>query len=122
MDLQRVVNPATIEIRGGEITIDEHSYTAKIKGRSLDLTYKEFELLKYLVQHPGRVFTRSQLLQEVWGYDYFGGTRTVDVHIRRLRAKLGPEHEALIGTVRHVGYRFNTPNSQNQGAAALSDH
>ena len=122
LDLQRDINPATIEIRGGEITIDEHSYTAKIKGRSLDLTYKEFELLKYLVQHPGRVFTRSQLLQEVWGYDYFGGTRTVDVHIRRLRAKLGPEHEALIGTVRHVGYRFNTPNSQNQGAAALSDH
>lgn len=122
LDLQRVVNPATIEIRGGEITIDEHSYTAKIKGRSLDLTYKEFELLKYLVQHPGRVFTRSQLLQEVWGYDYFGGTRTVDVHIRRLRAKLGPEHEALIGTVRHVGYRFNTPNSQNQGVAALSEH
>ena len=120
--LQRDINPATIEIRGGEIAIDEHSYTAKIKGRSLDLTYKEFELLKYLVQHPGRVFTRSQLLQEVWGYDYFGGTRTVDVHIRRLRAKLGPEHEALIGTVRHVGYRFNTPNSQNQGAAALSDH
>lgn len=122
LDLQREVNPATIEIRGGEIAIDEHSYTAKIKGRSLDLTYKEFELLKYLVQHPGRVFTRSQLLQEVWGYDYFGGTRTVDVHIRRLRAKLGPEHEALIGTVRHVGYRFNTPHSQNQGAAALSDH
>ena len=122
LDLQRVVNPATIEIRGGEITIDEHSYTAKIKGRSLDLTYKEFELLKYLVQHPGRVFTRSQLLQEVWGYDYFGGTRTVDVHIRRLRAKLGPEHEALIGTVRHVGYRFNTPNSQNQGVTALSEH
>ena len=122
LDLQRVVNPATIEIRGGEITIDEHSYTAKIKGRSLDLTYKEFELLKYLVQHPGRVFTRSQLLQEVWGYDYFGGTRTVDVHIRRLRAKLGPEHEALIGTVRHVGYRFNTPTSQNQGVTALSEH
>jgi len=122
LDLQREVNPATIEIRGGEIAIDEHSYTAKIKGRSLDLTYKEFELLKYLVQHPGRVFTRSQLLQEVWGYDYFGGTRTVDVHIRRLRAKLGPEHEALIGTVRHVGYRFNTPNSQKQEAAALSEH
>ena len=122
LDLQRDINPATVEIRGGEIAIDEHSYTAKIKGRSLDLTYKEFELLKYLVQHPGRVFTRSQLLQEVWGYDYFGGTRTVDVHIRRLRAKLGPEHEALIGTVRHVGYRFNTTNNQNQGAAALSDH
>ena len=122
LDLQREINPASVEIRGGEIAIDEHSYTAKIKGRSLDLTYKEFELLKYLVQHPGRVFTRSQLLQEVWGYYYFGGTRTVDVHIRRLRAKLGPEHEALIGTVRHVGYRFNAPNSQNQGAAALSDN
>ena len=119
LDLQRDINPATVEIRGGEIAIDEHSYTAKIKGRSLDLTYKEFELLKYLVQHPGRVFTRSQLLQEVWGYDYFGGTRTVDVHIRRLRAKLGPEHEALIGTVRHVGYRFNTQNSQNQVAQSL---
>ena len=121
LDLQREVNPATIEIRGGEIAIDEHSYTAKIKGRSLDLTYKEFELLKYLVQHPGRVFTRSQLLQEVWGYDYFGGTRTVDVHIRRLRAKLGPEHEALIGTVRHVGYRFNAASGQKQESAALSD-
>ena len=78
----------------------------KFRGRPLDLTYKEFELLKYLAQHPGRVFTRAQLLQEVWGYDYFGGTRTVDVHVRRLRAKLGPEHEALIGTVRNVGYRF----------------
>ena len=122
LDIQRDMNPASVEIRGGEIAIDEHSYTAKIKGRSLDLTYKEFELLKYLVQHPGRVFTRSQLLQEVWGYDYFGGTRTVDVHIRRLRAKLGPEHEALIGTVRHVGYRFNTPASQNQGAQALANN
>ena len=72
----------------------------------LDLTFKEFELLKFLAQHPGRVFTRAHLLQEVWGYDYFGGTRTVDVHVRRLRAKLGSEHEALIGTVRNVGYRF----------------
>src|SRR5262249_28546047 len=62
--------------------------------------------LKFLAQHPGRVFTRAHLLQEVWGYDYFGGTRTVDVHVRRLRAKLGAEHEALIGTVRNVGYRF----------------
>ncbi len=75
----------------------------------LDLTYKEFELLKFLAQHPGRVFTRAQLLQEVWGYDYFGGTRTVDVHVRRLRAKLGPEHESLIGTVRNVGYKFVRP-------------
>src|SRR5659263_87238 len=65
--------------------------------------------IKHLAQHPGRVFTRAQLLQEVWGYDYFGGTRTVDVHVRRLRAKLGPEHEALIGTVRNVGYKFVRP-------------
>jgi DNA-binding response OmpR family regulator len=77
-----------------------------VHGRSLDLTYKEFELLRFLAQHPGRVFTREQLLSEVWGYDYFGGTRTVDVHIRRLRAKLD-DLDALIGTVRNVGYRFN---------------
>jgi DNA-binding response OmpR family regulator len=99
-------NPSLKEIRSGEVVIDEDSYTAKIKGRSLDLTFKEFELLKYLAQHPGRVFSRSQLLQEIWGYDYFGGTRTVDVHIRRLRSKLGPEFESIIDTVRNVGYRF----------------
>ncbi|GAA2995998.1 response regulator transcription factor [Streptosporangium longisporum] len=94
------------EIRNGDLSIDEATYTARLRGRALDLTFKEFELLKYLAQHPGRVFTRAQLLQEVWGYDYFGGTRTVDVHVRRLRAKLGAEYEALIGTVRNVGYRF----------------
>ncbi len=94
------------EISSGALTINEANYTAKLRGRVLDLTFKEFELLKYLASHPGRVFTRVQLLQQVWGYDYFGGTRTVDVHVRRLRAKLGVEHEALIGTVRHVGYRF----------------
>ncbi len=93
-------------IRSGSLTIDEASYTARLEGRTLDLTFKEFELVKFLAQHPGRVFTRQQLLQDVWGYDYFGGTRTVDVHVRRLRAKLGTEHEALIGTVRNVGYRF----------------
>jgi len=103
-------NPSLKEIRSGELVIDEDSYTAKIKGRSLDLTYKEFELLKYLTQHPGRVFSRSQLLQEIWGYDYFGGTRTVDVHIRRLRSKLGPEFESIIDTVRNVGYRFSASN------------
>ncbi len=94
------------EIRAGDLTIDEATYTAKVRSRTIDLTFKEFELLKFLAQHPGRVFTRASLLQEVWGYDYFGGTRTVDVHVRRLRAKLGPDHEALIGTVRNVGYRF----------------
>jgi len=90
----------------GALVIDEATYSVRLRGRVLDLTYKEFELLKYLAQHPGRVFTRSQLLQEVWGYDYFGGTRTVDVHVRRLRAKLGTDYEVLIGTVRNVGYRF----------------
>jgi DNA-binding response OmpR family regulator len=97
------------EIRRGDVTVDEATYTARVKGRVLDLTFKEFELLKYLAQHPGRVFSRAQLLQEVWGYDYFGGTRTVDVHVRRLRAKLGSDHETLIGTVRNVGYRFVLP-------------
>jgi DNA-binding response OmpR family regulator len=97
---------ASEEIRSGDLTIDEATYQAKLGSRPLDLTFKEFELMKFLAQHPGRVFTRAQLLQEVWGYDYFGGTRTVDVHIRRLRAKLGPEREALIGTVRNVGYKF----------------
>ena len=99
-------DPHSGEIRRGDVSIDESTYTARLKGEVLDLTFKEFELLKYLAQHPGRVFTRAQLLQEIWGYDYFGGTRTVDVHIRRLRSKLGPEFEAIIGTVRNVGYRF----------------
>ena len=96
-------------IRGGDLTIDPDTYAARLKGRPLDLTYKEFELLKFLAQHPGRVFTRDQLLREVWGYDYYGGTRTVDVHVRRLRAKLGSEHESMIGTVRQVGYKFVIP-------------
>jgi DNA-binding response OmpR family regulator len=99
-------------IRAGELTIDPDTYAAKLKGRPLDLTYKEFELLKFLAQHPGRVFTRDQLLREVWGYDYFGGTRTVDVHVRRLRAKLGSEYESMIGTVRQVGYKFVVPSSR----------
>lgn len=113
------------EISSGDLTIDAGGYTARVRGRPLDLTYKEFELLKYLAQHPGRVFTRAQLLQEVWGYDYYGGTRTVDVHVRRLRAKLGPEHEQLIGTVRNVGYRFDPPRErratdEDETAAATS--
>ena len=102
----RMAPAASGEIRSGDLVIDEATYSARLRGHALDLTFKEFELLKFLAQYPGRVFTRSQLLQEVWGYDYFGGTRTVDVHVRRLRAKLGAEHEALIGTVRNVGYRF----------------
>ena len=114
-------NPSLKEIRSGEVVIDEDSYTAKIKGRSLDLTFKEFELLKYLAQHPGRVFSRSQLLQEIWGYDYFGGTRTVDVHIRRLRSKLGPEFESIIDTVRNVGYRFAITDSNSKNESVLSE-
>ncbi|GAA1228052.1 two-component system response regulator GlnR [Kitasatospora nipponensis] len=112
---QAAVDDSPMEIRNGDLSVDEATYSAKLKGRVLDLTFKEFELLKYLAQHPGRVFTRAQLLQEVWGYDYFGGTRTVDVHVRRLRAKLGVEHEQLIGTVRNVGYRFVVPSQGERG-------
>lgn len=118
LEAERIeADPTSGEIRSGDVAIDEKTYTAKVRGRALDLTFKEFELLKYLAQHPGRVFTRSQLLQEIWGYDYFGGTRTVDVHIRRLRSKLGPEFEAVIGTVRNVGYRFTASPKD-----AFSDH
>ena len=116
-----VAAPTPSEIRVGDLTIDEAGYTSRIRGRALDLTYKEFELLRFLAQHPGRVFTRPQLLQEVWGYDYFGGTRTVDVHVRRLRAKLGPEHEALIGTVRNVGYRFVPTRPDDATVATLDE-
>lgn len=100
-------------IRVGDLAIDPDTYAAKMRGAPLDLTYKEFELLRFLAQHPGRVFSRDQLLREVWGYDYFGGTRTVDVHIRRLRAKLGSESESLIGTVRQVGYKFVAPATKS---------
>ena len=115
--LREANDPEAHVIRSGEVVVDEATYTAKIGPRTLDLTFKEFELLKFLAQHPGRVFSRQQLLQEVWGYDYFGGTRTVDVHVRRLRAKLGPEHETLIGTVRNVGYRFVLPSKEKESAA-----
>jgi DNA-binding response OmpR family regulator len=112
--------PTQDHVRVGDLTIDEATYTARLQGRALDLTYKEFELLKFLAQHSGRVFSRSHLVQEVWGYDYFGGTRTVDVHVRRLRAKLGPEYEAMIGTVRNVGYKFVRPSKSraDDGTAA----
>jgi len=93
------------EVNTTGIVIDEASYSARLNGKPLDLTFKEFALLKFLASNPGRVFTRDQLLSEVWGYDYFGGTRTVDVHIRRLRAKLG-DLDSMIGTVHNVGYRF----------------
>lgn len=96
-------------VRLGPLAIDTDTYRVTAAGRPLDLTFKEFELLRFLALHPGRVFTRPALLREVWGYDFYGGTRTVDVHVRRLRAKLGPEHEHLIETVRSVGYRAAEP-------------
>ena len=90
----------------GPLALNVETYQAVVDGRALDLTYMEYELLRYLASQPGKVFSRETLLSDVWGYDYYGGARTVDVHIRRLRAKLGEEHANLISTVRSVGYRF----------------
>jgi DNA-binding response OmpR family regulator len=100
----RGTRPELIEY--GPLILNLETYQAAIAGRPLDLTYMEYELLKFLASHPGKVFTRETLLSRVWGYDYYGGARTVDVHVRRLRAKLGEEQAALISTVRSVGYRF----------------
>jgi DNA-binding response OmpR family regulator len=102
---RRLARPPEGAIRLGRLALSTDTYQVTVDARPLDLTYKEFELLRFLASRPGRVFTRAALLREVWGYDFYGGTRTVDVHIRRLRAKLGPEHEHLIETVRGVGYR-----------------
>ena len=88
------------------LVLNLETYQASIDGIPLDLTYMEYELLKFLAQNPGRVFRRETLLSRVWGYEYYGGARTVDVHIRRLRAKLGEQHAQMISTVRSVGYRF----------------
>ncbi len=100
----RGTRPELIEY--GPLVSNLETYQAAISGRPLDLTYMEYELLKFLSSHPGKVFTRETLLSRVWGYDYYGGARTVDVHVRRLRAKLSEEHAPLIQTVRSVGYRF----------------
>jgi DNA-binding response OmpR family regulator len=100
----RGTRPELVEY--GELVLNLETYQAAVSGRPLDLTYMEYELLKFLAAHPGKVFTRETLLSRVWGYEYYGGARTVDVHIRRLRAKLGEEHANLIQTVRSVGYRF----------------
>ncbi len=94
-------------IVSGELVIDQANYSVSVGKESLNLTFKEYELLRFLVTHRGRVFTREALLNQVWGYDYYGGIRTVDVHIRRIRAKLGADHEDLVETIRNVGYRFN---------------
>jgi DNA-binding response OmpR family regulator len=98
------VRPDMVEY--GALVLNLETYQATIESHPLDLTYMEYELLKFLTQNPGKVFTRETLLSRVWGYEYYGGARTVDVHIRRLRAKLGEEHANLIQTVRSVGYRF----------------
>ncbi len=94
----------------GPLVLNLETYQAAVAGRVLDLTYMEYELLRFLAAHPGKVFTRETLLSRVWGYEYYGGARTVDVHVRRLRAKLGEEHAHLIQTVRSVGYRFGQTN------------
>ena len=97
----------------GDLEVDEDSFQVRLRGQPLDLTYKEFELIKTLASSPNRVFTRELLLSEIWGYDYFGGSRTIDVHVRRLRAKLGPEYEQMIVTVRGVGYKLVPPGQRH---------
>ncbi|GAB4559762.1 MAG: hypothetical protein Tsb0020_05850 [Haliangiales bacterium] len=101
-----------IKIAG--LVIDLAGYEARLNGRKLVFTHQEFELLKFLAQHRGRVFTRDQLLQKVWGYEYTGGTRTVDIHVRRIRAKLGSEAGSMVETVRNVGYKVRAPHDETQ--------
>ena len=98
-------------IEYGDLVLNLETYQAAVGREPLDLTYMEYELLKFFVTHPGKVFSREQLLSRVWGYEYYGGARTVDVHVRRLRAKLGEEQANLIQTVRSVGYRFGQTRS-----------
>ncbi len=93
-------------LRRGPLALNPMTYQVSLEGGALDLTFMEYELLKLLMGYPGRVYTREEILSLVWGYDYFGGMRTVDVHVRRVRAKLGQDHAWLIETVRGVGYRF----------------
>lgn len=111
--ISRLLHKATASKGGkllsaGGLEIDTESFEVSVEGRQLALTFKEFELLRFLAAHPGRVHTREALLNQVWGYEYFGGLRTVDVHVRRIRAKLGLRHENLIQTVHGVGYKFTT--------------
>jgi DNA-binding winged helix-turn-helix (wHTH) protein len=105
----------------GALVLNLETYQAALDHRPLDLTYMEYELLKFFSTHPGKVFTREQLLSRVWGYEYYGGARTVDVHVRRLRAKLGEEHANLIQTVRSVGYRLRPDRALRRAARPRSD-
>ena len=93
-------------IQRGKLVIDVAKYEIRIGDKKIDLTFTEFELLKFLCGHPGTVFTREVLLNKVWGYEYYGGTRTVDVHIRRLRSKIEGRSSSFIETVRNIGYKF----------------
>lgn len=93
-------------IRNGDLVINTQQYDVFLAGRTVLLTFKEYELLKLLASNPGRVFSREQLLEQVWGYQYFGGTRTVDVHVRRLRSKIEDAAHTFIDTIWNVGYRF----------------
>jgi DNA-binding response OmpR family regulator len=111
----RTARPEVVEY--GDLVLNLETYQAAMGGRPLDLTYMEYELLRFFATHPGKVFTREQLLSRVWGYEYYGGARTVDVHVRRLRAKLGEERAGLIQTVRSVGYRFGQARSLAGGDA-----
>jgi DNA-binding response OmpR family regulator len=113
------LRPDVIEY--GPLALNLETYQAAVAGRVLDLTYMEYELLRFLAAHPGKVFTRETLLSRVWGYEYYGGARTVDVHVRRLRAKLGEEHAHLIQTVRSVGYRFGQVGWLPSGAGRATD-
>ena len=101
-------DPSTIRVDG--LVIDQTRYDVTLGGRRVILTFKEYELLRLLASNPGRVFNRQELLSRVWGYDYFGGTRTVDVHIRRLRSKVEDANRTFIETVWSVGYRFRVPS------------
>jgi DNA-binding response OmpR family regulator len=93
-------------VRVGELVLDLKGYEVLVRGEAVDLTYQEFELLKFLACHPGEAFSRSQLLARVWGYDYYGGSRTVDIHVRRIRAKLRNPYADCLQTIRHVGYKW----------------
>ncbi|MCA9515370.1 MAG: winged-helix domain-containing protein [Myxococcales bacterium] len=108
--------PEDDTIRVEELTIDLRGYEAAVAGRPLDLTYQEFQLLQFLASHPGQAFSRDQLLARVWGHDYYGGSRTVDIHVRRVRAKLGPVYAGCLRTIRHVGYKWvasTTPSDED---------
>jgi len=118
--LRRLLNRPTVTQAGsqlavGGLVIDQRGFAATLDGAPLDLAYQEFQLLRFLVAHPDQAFSREQLLARVWGWDYYGGSRTVDIHVRRIRAKLGHPHAGWLQTIRHVGYRWS-PGHQASGA------